>query len=322
MNSPGPVISVEQLAIWLGFITTTEMKPRSVVVVDCRFSLAEPMLGRSQYEAGHIPGAFYLDLNQDLSIAAPPNTLGGRHPLPDLALFIAKLRAIGVGPRTWVVAYDDARFAFASRLWWLLRYLGHEQVAVLDGGWQGWLNGKNPVSEGRPPEIEVSEFAPRGPFQPRINPQMLVDRAAVEDYSREAIAQTPAMDGPLDSPPSPEAERARSLEVALVDSRSPARFLGEEEPIDPVAGHIPGAVNYFWQEVTNDQGEARSWPEQRDRWGDLAQAQEIWVYCGSGVTACVNLLSLELAGIDQGRLYMGSWSDWCAAGGTAISGSE
>lgn len=254
-----------------------------VVIVDCRFSLANPALGQQQYQTHHIPGAYYLDLNRDLSSSVKPH--GGRHPLPDSDEVSKKLAAIGVnsaGPDcpSLVVAYDDSRFAFAARLWWLLRYLGHEQVAVLDGGFAQWQAAGFPIT------AEVPAFK-AGSFIPRLQPDQIVDIAGVK-------------------------ARKDLPEVVLVDSREAERYRGEREPIDPVAGHIPGAVNYPWQDVTDSQGYGRSPSAQQQRWADLEQAKEVMVYCGSGVTACVNLLSMEMAGIKTGKLYAGSWSDWCS----------
>lgn len=251
----------------------------NVAIADCRFSLADPGAGRQQYQAGHIPGAFYFDLNQDLS--SPVQRHGGRHPLPDPDQLAAKLAAAGVHfGETWVVAYDDSRFAFASRFWWLLRYLGHNRVVVLDGGFSGWLAAEYPTTPAIP--------KPRsGHFTPQVQPGQVVDRQGV-------IA---CRDNP---------------QVVLVDAREPERYRGEREPIDPIAGHIPGAVNYPWQEVTDAQGKALPVPQQQQRWEAIAPTSEIIVYCGSGVTACVNLLSLELAGRTGAKLYPGSWSDWCS----------
>ncbi|MES1025267.1 sulfurtransferase [Gloeocapsa sp. BRSZ] len=249
-----------------------------VAIADCRFSLADPQLGYQQYQKSHIPGAFYLDLNHDLSSLVAPH--GGRHPLPDPYKFAHKLSQLGITSQTLVVAYDDSRFAFAARLWWLLRYLGHTQVAVLDGGFTGWLNSGYPVTDILP-ESKLGEFVPR----------VQVDRV-VDITTVKARKDDPG--------------------VVLVDSRESDRYSGEREPIDPIAGHIPGAVNYPWQEVSDAQGYLRSPTAQRDRWENLKSAEEIIVYCGSGVTACVNLLSLELARIDTGKLYAGSWSDWCS----------
>ena len=248
-----------------------------VVIADCRFSLAEPELGRQQYLLHHIPGAYYLDLNHDLS--SPVAQHGGRHPLPASEELASKLSTMGVDSQTLVVAYDDFRFAFAARLWWLLRYLGHERVAVLDGGFKGWRAAGHPTTEAIP-ETKLGHFVPQ--IQLRT-----VDIAAVRD-------------------------RKDLPGVVLVDSRESDRYRGEREPIDPIAGHIPGAVNYPWQESSNSEGYLRPTAEQRHRWQKLQQAQEILVYCGSGVTACVNLLSLEMAGIHTGKLYAGSWSDWCS----------
>lgn len=247
-----------------------------VVIVDCRFSLADPQLGRQQYQASHIKNSYYLDLNQDLS--SPVGQHGGRHPLPNPNDIANKLSAIGVkSPETLVVAYDDSRFAFAARLWWLLRYLGHEQVAVLDGGFAGWQKAGYPITDVLPT-----------PKMGRFVAQAQIDR----------VVDITAVINRKDSP-----------EVVLIDSRESDRYRGEREPIDKIAGHIPGAVNYPWQEIT-DSGYLLPQSEQRRRWEEIETAEEILVYCGSGVTACVNLLSLELAGISKGKLYAGSWSDW------------
>ncbi|BAY64889.1 rhodanese domain-containing protein [Calothrix brevissima NIES-22] len=248
-----------------------------VAIVDCRFSLADPQLGRQQYEANHIPGAYYLDLNHDLS--SPVTEHGGRHPLPNPDDLAQKLAEIGVNfQETLVVAYDDSRFAFASRLWWLLQYLGHDKVAVLDGGFTGWQKANYPLTNVIPQPQTAT-------FVPQIQTDMVVDIHGVKSKK--------------DLP-----------EVALVDSRESDRYRGEREPIDKIAGHIPGAVNYPWQEVTDSTGYLLSSTEQSLRWENLATSEEIIVYCGSGVTACVNLLSLKLAGISTGKLYAGSWSDW------------
>jgi thiosulfate/3-mercaptopyruvate sulfurtransferase len=249
-------------------------------VVDCRFALADPHQGRRQYGESHLPGAFYLDLNQDLS--SPGQTHGGRHPLPDPKALGQILTAMGVvseGPNpTLVVAYDDSRFAFAARLWWLLRYLGHDAVAVLDGGWSGW------VQRGLPTTTALPE-AKLGNFIPTPRPDWVVD-----------------------------INRVRHLEAGtmLIDSRSPERYRGEVEPIDPVAGSIPGAANYFWQTVSDDSGQMKPAADLAQHWADLDAADEVIVYCGSGVTACVNLLAQTLTGRPTAKLYPGGWSDWCS----------
>ncbi len=267
-------------AAWL----SEHIDDSNIAIADCRFSLMQPELGRQQYETGHIPGAYYLDLNRDLS--SPVAKHGGRHPLPDLGVLVSKLEAMGVrsaavaDEATLVVAYDDSRQAFAARLWWLLRYLGHERVAVLDGGFASWVEAGYPTTTAAP-SGRIGQFtaAPRA--------EMLVN-----------IEQVKA--------------RKDNQGVVLVDSREAERYRGEREPIDPVAGHIPGAVNYPWQDVTDGKGYLSPPDRQRQRWAGLENADEIMVYCGSGVTACVNLLALELAGIHSGKLYAGSWSDWCS----------
>ncbi|HCA94351.1 MAG TPA: sulfurtransferase [Cyanobacteria bacterium UBA9226] len=250
-----------------------------VVVVDCRFSLLEPGLGSEQYQKSHITGAYYLDLNKDLS--SPVQLHGGRHPLPNPHQLAEKIAAMGVKfSETLVVAYDDSCFAFAARLWWLLRYLGHDRISLLDGGWRGWQERGYPVTDTIPK-------AKSGRFIPQIRQDWVVDINQVK-----AKKDLPG--------------------VVLVDSRERDRYLGLTEPIDPIAGHIPGAVNYPWGLVTNEAGYIHSVAQQQQRWQDIPENQEIIVYCGSGVTACVNLLSLEIAGIKGGILYSGSWSDWCS----------
>ncbi|PSB02504.1 sulfurtransferase [Merismopedia glauca CCAP 1448/3] len=256
-----------------------------VVIVDCRFSLADAELGKKQYQNSHIPGARYLDLNLDLSSSI--QTHGGRHPLPDSNTLAQKLAAMGINfQNTLVVAYDDSRFAFASRLWWLLRYFGHDRVAVLDGGFTQWVEAGYPVTQDLPiPKV--------GNFTPQVQVDWVVDIAGVK--TRQHLAG-----------------------VVLVDSREGDRYRGDQEPIDPIAGHIPGAVNYPWQDASNPNGYLQPIEDQRQRWRNLDASEEIIVYCGSGVTACVNLLSLELAGVRGAKLYAGSWSDWCSYQGLGI----
>lgn len=249
----------------------------NLVIVDCRFALMEPELGHQQYQHSHILGANYLDLNKDLS--SPVATHGGRHPLPDVAQLAQKLAAIGINfQQTQVVVYDDSRFAFAARLWWLLRYLGHEQVSLLDGGWQGWNEAGYPVTDAMP-------SSQPGRFVPQLRSDWVVDIEALKGQDE--------------------------ANVVVIDSRESDRYLGKQEPIDPIAGHIPGAINYPWQEVTDSQGYLNLTTQQQ-RWSNIKPGQEVIVYCGSGVTACVNLLSLELVGIATGKLYAGGWSDWCS----------
>jgi thiosulfate/3-mercaptopyruvate sulfurtransferase len=269
-----PIVTAALLDSYLAAGSKLDLK-----IVDCRFALGDADLGRQQYETAHIPGAYYLDLNRDLS--SPAGLHGGRHPLPDDRVLGDKLAAIGINSDTLVVAYDDSRFAFAARLWWLLRYYGHDRVALLDGGYRNWAKAGYAITA-NPPAASV-----RGNFQPQIQSDWIVDIDRVK-----AIQHSPAH--------------------RLIDSREPDRYLGNTEPIDPVAGHIPSAVNYPWQGVSTPEGFFLPVQEQQQRWTAISPDIEPIVYCGSGVTACVNLLSLNLAGIDGAKLYPGSWSDWCS----------
>jgi thiosulfate/3-mercaptopyruvate sulfurtransferase len=256
-----------------------------VVIVDCRFSLAAPWLGLQQYTAGHIPGAHYLDLNRDLS--APVQRHGGRHPLASLEQITAKANQLGIhshpplGP-TWVIAYDDSRFAFSARLWWMLRYLGHDQVALLDGGIKAWEAFGGTLSNQMPQASQPGNFI--------ANPRP--DWVATIEEVRQS-QQTP--------------------DVMIIDSREPARFRGEYEPIDPIAGSVPGAVNYLWSNVSDETtGQLKSPNELADYWAALDEVKQSIVYCGSGVTACVNLFAQAMAHKTMGKLYPGGWSDWCS----------
>jgi thiosulfate/3-mercaptopyruvate sulfurtransferase len=249
----------------------------SCVVFDCRFSLADPDYGRAQYLQGHIPGAHFLDLNGDLSGVRAEH--GGRHPLPDPVAFIALLASYGVNRNTQVIAYDDSRLAGAARLWWLMRSMGYRPPRLLNGGYQAFLAGGGTPQSMPPPAIACEEPA----------------AAVFTGYC--------------------DIEGLRDLQgrgAVLVDSREERRYQGLEEPIDPVAGHIPGAINRPWQAVTSADGRMRDAAGLRDHWGDLLDAEQVVVYCGSGVTACVNLFSLALLGRDDATLYAGSWSDWCS----------
>ncbi|MBK9053531.1 MAG: sulfurtransferase [Chloroflexi bacterium] len=246
------------------------------VVVDCRFSLSDTTAGRRAYLESHIPGAVYAHLDEDLS--NPPTTDRGRHPLPPPDHLIALFSRLGISANTQVVVYDDARGMVASRLWWMLRYMGHEAVAVLDGGWQAW------VAEGLP------------------------TRAGEERNEPASFSGSPRLDWLVTLERVPD-------QALLVDSRDGARYRGEVETIDPYAGHIPGAVNYFYG--LNVAADGRFLPGEQVKQqleavlGDT-RPQEAVFYCGSGVSACVNLLALKHAGLPDGKLYVGSWSEWCA----------
>jgi len=248
-------------------------------IVDCRFLLGEPRAGRSAYAAGHVPGAHFLDMNEDL--AGPAGAHGGRHPPPAPAVFAARLAALGIGLDTPVIAYDDNRLAGAARFWWLAQSLGYRKVRVLDGGWQAWL-----AAGGSPCQAVPAAVPCAVPLLGEY--RHLVDRDALLLHQA---------DGAL-----------------LIDAREPRRYAGLEEPIDPVAGHIPGAVNLPWQDVTDGSGHVLPAAAQQARWDAVEKdrGRAVVVYCGSGITACVNLFSLALAQREAAYLYGGSWSDWCS----------
>lgn len=250
------------------------------VVVDCRFSLADGDAGRRAYEAGHIAGAVYAHLDEDL--CGPPLTDWGRHPLPSAAAMTRVFGRLGIGGGTQVVVYDDAGGAIAARLWWMLQYMGHEAAALLNGGWQAWLEAGYAVRSG------VETARPRL-FSGSPREGWLV---LLEDVPQAAL---------------------------LVDSREGARYRGEVEPIDAVAGHIAGAVNYYFGR--NLDGAGRFLPAEQIR-RQLAEvhgktaAGEVVYYCGSGVTACLNVVGQVYAGMGMGKLYVGSWSEWARVKGT------
>ena len=251
------------------------------VVFDVRHDLVNPAKGREAYAAGHIPGAYFLHIDEDL--AAPKTGKNGRHPLPDPATFAAKLNQCGVTPESRVVVYDDLSGNFAVRLWWMLKWLGHPQVALLDGGWPLWVKEGLPVSRDVPPKRE-------GRFVPRPLLGATVDAAFVERF-REAP------------------------DVRLIDARAADRFAGRNETIDPAAGHVPGAVNRFWKSNLQDDGRFKGPQVLRAEFEALLAGRDpsaVVHMCGSGVTACHNAFAMELAGLPAGRLYPGSWSEWCA----------
>ena len=264
------LVSTEQLARHLD---------GSWVIVDCRYDLRDAAWGREQYRSAHIPGAVYASLAHDLS--APPSGSNGRHPLPcpeDLNVTFGKL---GISSATQVVAYDQDIGMYASRLWWMLRYMGHDAAAVLDGGWARWVQEKRPVRTG-------DETKPATAFAGRRRKEMRVLVNGVEA----------ALDDPS---------------VLLVDARAPERYDGTSEPLDRVPGHIPGAVNYFYKRNVTDQGVMLPPERLEQQFGAMLgdrRPDQVVMYCGSGVTACHNLLAMHHAGLSGARLYAGSWSEW------------
>lgn len=265
-----PLISTAELA--------GKLSDPDWLVADCRFELGNPAAGRAAWQSGHIPGAIHVDLERDLSLPVTPET--GRHPLPSPGAFAATLSRLGIGNGTRVVCYDGGQAAYAARLWWMLRWVGHDAVAVLDGGFAAW------TSEGRPVSTEPSARA-AARFLPRPRTGLVLDAAGVA------------------------AALARG--ETLVDVRGAERFAGKVEPLDAVAGHVPGARNLPFVENLGPDGRFRPPAELAALWGARAGSEPGRApicMCGSGVTACQGLLALEAAGIAGGRLYAGSWSEW------------
>ena len=252
-------------------------------IIDCRHQLSEPDYGERAYAEGHLPGAFFMHLDRDLSGAK--NGHNGRHPLPEPQTLAAKLGAIGITRQTQVVVYDDAEGMVAGRLWWMLRWLGHEKVALLDGGFKAW------TGEGRPltrtlPEAESLRF---------------------EYVLPEPGRWTVSADEVLSN--------IKRRDFLVVDARSADRFRGENETMDPVGGHIPGARNRCSKENLDASGRFRPAAELRREFLALFAGmppERVVMQCGSGVSACHNLLALEMAGLHGARLYPGSWSEWCS----------
>lgn len=256
------------------------------VVVDCRFVLTEPDAGHAAYLRGHIPAARYAHLDNDL--AGVPGPADGRHPLPQVEDFAATLGAWGISNATSVVVYDDASGAIAARLWWMLRWAGHRAAYVLDGGLNAWERAGLPLDR-EIPRVRAAQYAAR-------------------DVRRDWIVPTAQI-------PSELAKGAK-----LVDARAPERFQGVTEPIDPMAGHIPGAVNWPFSDALQSDGTLCPARELRTRLGHLSdQPGELIAMCGSGVTACHLLLAVNTAGLGDGRVYIGSWSEWIRDPGRPIA---
>ena len=253
------------------------LSEEGIRVIDVRFDLKDPAAGRKAYEAAHIPGAVYLDLDKDLS--SPPAQHGGRHPLPDMQIFARKLEQQGISNSDHVIVYDDSAGVYAGRLWWMLKYAGHDAVQILDGGLSAWTEAGFEISSEVPSSNE-------GVFTLNLRPEMLVDANYILRN--------------LDNP-----------NILLVDARGAERYSGEHEPLDPVGGHIPGALNRPYTENLRD-GRYKSAEVLKEEFEELelGEAEELIVYCGSGVSANHNLIALEEAGIKNAKLYVGSWSDW------------
>ena len=251
------------------------------VIVDCRYDLQNESWGHEQYRGSHVPGAVYASLGEDL--AAPRTGRNGRHPVPSVEVLAATFGRLGISRDRQVVAYDQDSGMYASRLWWSLRYLGHDTVAVLDGGWAKWAREGRPVAAGDERRLPATFVA-----SPR--PEMRLD---VEDV----------------------AARLGDASMLLVDARAAERFEGRTEPIDRMAGHIPGAANHFFKSNLADDSTMLPPGELKKAFTHLLDGRDpsqAVMYCGSGVTACHNLFAMELAGLAGSRLYPGSWSEWCS----------
>ena len=261
-------------------MTVTELEKRlnasDIIPIDVRFQLNDPEAGRSAYEKSHIPGAVYLDLKEDLSGKAEQH--GGSHPLPGRKRLADKLGQSGMDRETTVVIYGESNDMFSARCLWLFHHLGHEKAFILDGGWSEW------VKEGNRVTTEIPNYPPKT-FIPGQRKDDTVDMPDVKQKMDEKSA-------------------------VLIDSRARERYLGETEPLYGKAGHIPGAKNYFWKEVLDDEGNWKSLNELEHHFSDLPKDEEIIVSCGSGVSACPNVLALKQAGFKNVKLYPGSFSDW------------
>lgn len=255
-------------------VVLEKLRESNVRIVDCRFQLGNPDMGQSQYVINHIPGAIYLHVEKQLSGVVTEH--GGRHPLPHIDEFKRTLQEAGISNDTIVIAYDGGEGAFAARFWWLLKYVGHQNVFILDGGYTEWLASEYPVSE------EIHTY-PSANYDIHINDEMVVDVEAV----RKAISDN----------------------VTLIDSRDESRYLGLVEPIDKRGGHIPTAINKVWTEGFNN-GHFKDKAEQEARFAELKKDEPVIVYCGSGITAAPNYIALKEAGFTDVKLYAGSFSDW------------
>jgi thiosulfate/3-mercaptopyruvate sulfurtransferase len=251
-----------------------------LVIADCRFDLKDPAWGERVYAEAHIPGAVYVHLDRDLS--GPKTGANGRHPLPDPETAARTFSTLGFAEEIQVVAYDQDSGMYASRLWWMLRWLGHDRVAVLDGGWARWL------AEGRDSAAGAETSTARR-FVARPRPEMLVSVDQLSDLTGAGFQ--------------------------LIDARAPERYRGDVEPIDRVPGHIPGARNHFFQSNLDASGTFRSAADLAAGFAETlggTPASQAICYCGSGVTACHDLLAMEHAGLPGAKLYAGSWSEWSA----------
>jgi thiosulfate/3-mercaptopyruvate sulfurtransferase len=256
---------------------------KDVLILDCEFDLNDPDRGRAIYRDGHLPGARYIDLKRDLSGAVTGRN--GRHPLPDRELFAATMRLVGLKGGQQVVAYDGSGGIYAARLWWMLRWLGHAPVAVLDGGRQAWVASGLPLAPGEEPALPIGGF--------EAGASLVGEPVTVGEVEANLVSGS----------------------WQVIDARDAARFGGAAHPLDDVAGHIPGATNRSCRDNLNAEGRFRDSDTLREAFTPAVagkRAEDVVSQCGSGVTACHNILAMELAGLKGARLYPGSWSEWTA----------
>jgi len=277
------LVSTEQLA--------QHLDDPDWIVFDCRFTLTNTEAGRAAYQQGHIPGARYVHLDEDMSSAVTPTS--GRHPLPEVKVFADKLSSWGVDNIKQVVVYDDSFGSMAVKMWWLLRWLGHDNVALLNGNWQMWNKHKLPVT------TELPRIIPAH-FEPQVRNELLVDTEEVDFARRERCS-------------------------VLIDARPEQRFAGEREPLDKVAGHIPGSLNWVYEENLDFDGTYLPADELKEAYLNLMNGlkpEQVIHTCGSGVTACHNMLAMEIAGLHGSKLYAGSWSEWITDSSRPVATGE
>lgn len=267
----------------------SRLNQAEIRIIDCRYNLKSSDEGFDLYVKDHIPGALYFHLGKDLS--GPVSIHGGRHPLPDMNSFKETLQNAGISNETTVIAYDGGEGSYAARLWWLLKYAGHESVYVLNGGYKAWTEASYPVDHAIP------EF-PKAEFEINLNKEIFASYEEVKNVVDE-----------------------RNPDAVLMDSREKKRYLGLEELIDKKAGHIPGAINKVWMEVYEN-GFFKTEEEQAKRFADIEKDKQIIVYCGSGITATPNFMALKAAGFNHVKLYAGSFSDWISYDDNEIETGE
>lgn len=283
MNPLTTIIDVQTLSTLLG------SEPSRLLVLDCSHELSNPSAGRQAFDAAHIPGSHFISLDDSLS--GERTGKNGRHPLPDRAQLVQAMRLLGADDDTQIIAYDNAGGMYAARLWWLMRWLGHSAVAVLDGGIQAWQAAGLPCTDKAPAKPQKGSFSALPPLVSTVN-----------------YADVKA--------------NLKTKRHVLIDARGADRFRGENETLDPIGGHIPGAINHVFRLNLNETGLFKSPEALRKAFESLIanrSGADVIMQCGSGVTACHNLLAFEVAGISGALLYPGSWSEWCAQEGAEVA---